>query len=142
MPDISFYILPSNSEQGRFNFACKLAEKAYRSASKAYILTDTKTQSRKLDDLLWTFRAGSFVPHHEYIGSAQSIENSVLIGFINAPENWQQSIINLSGQCPENLQQSERILEILDNDDTIKQSGRQRYRQYQHSGFNISTYKM
>lgn len=142
MPDISFYILPTNSDQGRFQFACKLAEKVYRTTKKVYILTNTETQSQKLDDLLWSFRAGSFVPHHVYSKSTPTIENRVLIGSSNAPENWQQTIINLSGQCPENLQQSERILEILDNDDTIKQSGRQRYRQYQHSGFNISTYKM
>lgn len=142
MPDISFYILPSSSEQGRFNFACKLAEKAYRSTSKVYILTDTETQSRKLDDLLWAFRAGSFVPHHVYTESTPATENWVLIGSTNAPENWQQTIINLSDQCPNNLEQSQRILEILNSDETIKHSGRQRYRQYQQSGFNINTYKM
>lgn len=142
MPDISFYILPTNSDQGRFQFACKLAEKIYRTTNKVYILTNTETQSKKLDDLLWSFRAGSFIPHHVYSQSEPATENRVLIGSTNAPENWQQNIINLSNRCPENLGESERILEILDSDTTVKQSGRQRYRVYQQSGFNISTYKM
>jgi DNA polymerase-3 subunit chi len=142
MPDISFYILPSNSDQGRFKFACKLAEKVYRTTNKVYILTDTETQNQKIDDLLWSFRAGSFVPHHVYTESTPATENRVLIGSSNAPENWQQTIINLSSRCPENLEQSERILEILDSDETVKQSGRQRYRQYQQSGFNIKTHQM
>ena len=142
MPDISFYILPTKSDQSRFHFACKLAEKAYRSTNKVYILTNTETQNKKLDDLLWSFRAGSFVPHLVYTESTPAAENPVLIGSANAPENWQQTIINLSAQCPENLEQSERILEILDHDDAIKQSGRQRYRHYQQLGFNINTYQM
>jgi DNA polymerase-3 subunit chi len=142
MPDISFYILPTSSNQGRFQFACKLAEKIYRTTNKVYILTNTETQSQKIDDLLWSFRAGSFVPHDVYSGSMPATEDRVLIGSNNAPESWQQTIINLSNHCPDNVEQSERILEILDGDETNKQSGRQRYRQYQQSGFNINTHQM
>jgi DNA polymerase-3 subunit chi len=142
MPDISFYILPTSSDQGRFQFACKLAEKVYRTKNKVYILTNTETQSQKLDNLLWSFRAGSFVPHHVYTESTPGAESWVLIGSTNAPENWQKTIINLSNTCPENLGQSERILEILDNDETIKQLGRERYKEYKQSGFNINTYNI
>jgi len=142
MPDISFYILPTNSDQGRFQFVCKLAEKIYRTTNKVYILTDTEAQSKKLDDLLWSFRAGSFVPHQVYAEFPPATENRVLMGSANAPENWQQTIINLSSRCPENLEKSERILEILDRNETIKQSGRERYRGYKQSGFSINTYNI
>jgi len=40
------------------------------------------------------------------------------------------------------LDDHEKILEILDNDDTSKQLGRQRYRFYQQSGFDITTHKL
>lgn len=142
MPEISFYILPTSSDQDRYKFVCKLTEKIYRAKNKVYILTKTETQNQKIDDLLWRFRAGSFVPHDVYRESPPATENRVLIGSANAPESWQQTIINLSNYCPDNLEQSERILEILDGDETNKQSGRQRYRQYQQSGFNINTHQM
>ena len=142
MAEVSFYILPSESLQERYLFACKLIEKAYRSGSVCYVLTDSMEQSRQMDDLLWTFRPGSFIPHQIYTGEPPGIERVILIGSMNAPENWQKTLFNLSSHYPNPGPQTERILEILDNSETTKEAGRSRYRQYQQSGINITTHKM
>ncbi|MDA1343004.1 MAG: DNA polymerase III subunit chi [Proteobacteria bacterium] len=142
MPEINFYVLPTESSQERYLFACKLIEKAYRSGVFAYVLTDSPEQSQFIDDLLWTFRAGSFVPHQIYTGEVVSVENTVLIGLSSPPEHWQNTVINLSAQCPQNFQQAERILEILDNSEETKIVGRNHYRQYQQAGIEIVTHKM
>ena len=142
MPEVSFYILSSASEQERCLFACKLAEKAYRSGEYLFLQTGSERQSRMLDDLLWTFRAGSFVPHQIDSGEVPANANRILIGTGDAPQNRQKIIVNLSPQPPENLQQTERILEILNADETIKQAGRQRYRHYQQLQLAITTHKM
>jgi DNA polymerase-3 subunit chi len=142
MAEISFYILPSESIQERYEFACKLIEKAYRSGSFCYVLTGNAEQSQKIDDLLWTFRAGSFIPHQIYTGEPPGIEKVILIGSLNAPENWQKTVINLSSNCPEEFDKIERILEILDNSEATKELGRNRYRHYQQSGINITTHKI
>lgn len=142
MTEVSFYILSSQTEQGRIHFACKLAEKAYRSGQSCYIVTEDESQSKLVDDLLWTFRPGSFVPHQVYDGSANATANKVLIGTRPAPENWQRIIINLSARCPENADNDVRILEVLDNDENTKAEGRKRYKRYQQAGFPISTHKM
>lgn len=142
MPEINFYVLPTESTQERYLFACKLIEKAYRSGVFAYVLTDALEQSQFIDDLLWTFRAGSFVPHQIYTGELPTIENTVLIGSSPPPEHWQQTVINLSSQCPQDFQQAERILEILDNSEETKTWGRNRYRRYQQAGIEITTHKM
>ncbi|TRW97126.1 DNA polymerase III subunit chi [Candidatus Methylobacter oryzae] len=141
MVEVSFYILPSESLQDRHLFACKLIEKAYRSGSFCYVLTDSDEQSRILDDLLWTFRAGSFIPHQTYIGEPPDIEKTVLIGSLDAPGDWQKVVFNLSSRYPNIGPQTGRILEILDNSETTKEAGRKRYRQYQQSGVKITTYK-
>jgi len=65
-----------------------------------------------------------------------------LIGSLNVPERWQKTVINLSSHCPEEFDKIERTLEILDNSEAAKELGRNRYRQYQQSGINISTHKM
>lgn len=142
MPEISFYVLPSRSEKERLYFACKLIEKVYRTGYKVYVLTDTEAQSRQLDDLLWCFRAGSFIPHQIYSGPPPDDENPVVIGLIEAPEKWQKTIINLSSHYPENLNRSESILEILDDNEEIKVAGRNRYRHYQQLGLAIRTHKI
>ncbi|MDD2724103.1 MAG: DNA polymerase III subunit chi [Methylovulum sp.] len=142
MPDISFYILATESPQERDVFACKLVEKAYRNGVACYVLTDDGGQSQRFDNLLWTFRAGSFVPHQIYDGQTPEFTNVTLIGHQSAPEGWQDILLNLSTHCPENFQNIGRILEILDNNKADKAAGRQRYRQYRQAGIDIATHKL
>jgi DNA polymerase-3 subunit chi len=142
MAEVSFYLLPSESIQERYEFACKLIEKAYRSGCFCYVLTDNAEQSQKIDDLLWTFRAGSFIPHQIFTGELPAIEKVILIGSLDMPEFWQKTVINLSSYCPGQFDKIERILEILDNSEATKELGRNRYRHYQQSGVTITTHKM
>ncbi len=142
MAEVSFYILPSESTQERYEFACKLIEKAYRSGCFCYVLTDNAEQSQKIDDLLWTFRAGSFIPHQIYTGERTTLEKIILIGSLDVPELWQKTVINLSSYCPKQVDKIERILEILDNSEATKELGRNRYRHYQQSGITITTHKI
>jgi len=142
MAEVSFYILPSESTQERYEFACKLIEKAYRSDCFCYVLTDNAEQSQKIDDLLWTFRAGSFIPHQTYTGELPALDNVILIGSVTAPENWQKTLFNLSTHYPEIGSKTERILEILDDSETAKAAGRERYRRYQQSGMTVTAHKI
>ncbi len=142
MAEVSFYILSSALLQERYLFACKLIEKAYRNGQFCYILTDNNAQSRLLDDLLWTFRAGSFIPHEIYTGQAPSTDKVILIGSVKAPEHWQALLFNLSSKYPEDISKTKRILEILDNGDVTKVAARSRYRQYQQAGMNVTTHNI
>jgi DNA polymerase-3 subunit chi len=156
--EVSFYILPTESLEDRYLFACKLIEKAYRSGSFCYVLTDDAEQSRTIDDLLWTFRPGSFIPHQIYTGkppdiardgvyaanqsgTGAAIEKVILIGSLAAPEHWQKTLFNLSSRYPDLGAQTERVLEILDNSETTKEAGRNRYRRYQQAGMTVTTHK-
>ena len=137
MSEITFYILPTASQQERYVFTCKLIEKAYRTGVFCYVLTDDIMQSQRIDDLLWTFRAGSFIPHQLYTGETPEIPQ-VLIGSLPPPENWQHTVLNLSSNCTA----AQRVLEILDNSEATKSIGRHRYRQYKDAGHNLTTHKM
>lgn len=142
LPKVNFYILSSQTEQGRQLFACKLAEKAFRLGYKTYILTNSMQQAQQMDKLLWTFRANSFVPHEIFQDSLPSIANTVIIGTQQAPAPWQHTLINLSTEYPEDIMQSEQVFELLDNDENQKQAGRRRYRHYQTLGITPNTHKM
>lgn len=140
-PDILFYVLASSSQQERQDFACKLIEKIYRSGKFCYVLTDNAEQATQMNTLLWTFRAGSFVPHQLFQDHLPAYPNTILIGGKPIPENWQKVIVNLSTQFPDTLTTTESILEILDNSEASKQAGRERYRHYLQAGLPITTHK-
>ncbi len=142
MPEVIFYVLSSESQTERLQFACKLIEKIYRNGQFCYVLTDTAQQSQQIDDLLWTFRAGSFVPHEIFQGQSPEFDNLVLIGSDTIPEKWLQVVINLSATIPQQFKQCEKILEILDNSEATKQMGRERYRQYKQARLEIITHKL
>ncbi len=142
MPEVSFYVLNSDSQQQRQEFACKLIEKIYRSGHFCYVLTDSAEQAEQIDKALWTFRAGSFVPHQIYRGEIPEFTNTILIGGDAIPDGWQNVIVNLSALYPPTAAPTERILEILDNSEESKQAGRQRYRHYQQAQLAIATHKM
>ena len=142
MAEVSFYILSSALLEERYLFACKLIEKAYRKGQFCYILTDNDEQAQLLDDLLWTFRAGSFIPHQIYTGFSPSSEKIILIGSVNAPKYSQTLLFNLSSKFPEDISKTKRILEILDNCEITKTAARNRYRQYQQAGMSVTTHNI
>ena len=142
LPKVNFYVLSSQSEQARQGFACKLAEKAFRLGYKTYILTNSLQQAQQVDKLLWTFRANSFIPHEIYQETLPSTNNAIIIGTHQPPAPWRHTLINLSTTCPEQIEQATQIFELLDNDETQKQPGRQRYRHYQSLGIVPNTHTM
>jgi len=142
VPEISFYVLPTESSQERYLLACKLIEKANRNGFLTYVLTDSTEQSQLIEDLLWTFRAGSFIPHQIDKGELPEIENVVLIGSDPPPEKGFKTLINLSTRIPHGFTKAERILELIDDGEEAKALGRDRYRHYQQAGMEISIHKM
>ena len=141
-PKIDFYVLPTDSESERLHFVCKLAEKAYRNQQKAYIASGSEALSHKLDNLLWTFRPGSFIPHQVYSAVEPDVDNIILIGTSPAPEPWSEIIINLADHPPEIQPNNYRIMEILDASETCKQAGRSRYRHYQQQNQSITVHNL
>lgn len=140
MPEITFYVLATDTEQARHTFACKLIEKIYRNAENCFVLTDNIEQAQVMDKQLWLFRAGSFVPHQIYIENQQFLTQTILIGYQANSTINSKIILNLSQQLPIFTENTQRILEVLDNNQDCKLAGRQRYRQYQQMGYTVLTH--
>ena len=78
MSRVDFYILPEGT--GTDRFACTMAKKAWSAGNRVHIHTQSEENARSMDDLLWTFRDISFIPHEIYDGSVNE-ETPVTIGF-------------------------------------------------------------
>jgi DNA polymerase-3 subunit chi len=59
---VDFYLL-SRQAMGRHKLACRLALMALEHGHRIAIAVPDQEQAKALDDLLWSFPAGRFVPH-------------------------------------------------------------------------------
>lgn len=140
MTRISFYVLKSSQAEQRQAFACRLVEKIYHQGQQVYIHTDNAEQSAAVDAALWAVRPESFVPH-EILDSGSDNSSPVLIGHSDsAPPRLMDVLINLTDAQPLFFSQFERVAEIIDDNDAIKQAGRQRFQFYKQRGYELETH--
>lgn len=129
-PRIDFYLLATDGASARETFCCRLTEKAYRKGYRVFILAEGKEHIRALDQRLWTFRAGSFVPHAT---AGQAEDEPVVVG-AQIPSSGVELLINLTGACPARWQQLSRIAEIVSQRADSLESARERFRCYREGG--------
>lgn len=135
MTEVIFYRLSSHSENERCLFVCKLTEKVYRLGRKILIRTESEQQSRFLDNQLWTFRQQSFIPHTLASNVPQAQTVPVLLSETEIFSGFEDVLINLHGSMPESVERFRRVVELVDDDETIRQQQRQKYRQYTAMGY-------
>lgn len=140
MTKVSFYILDTTHPQDRQQFACRLVEKAYLQGHQVFVHTENPAQTEAMDQALWAFRADSFVPH-QVLTAEDDINAPVLISHQqSAPPKLMDVLINLNPTQPLFFSQFERLAEIIDADEDIKQQGRIRYQFYKDRGYHLDTH--
>lgn len=141
-PRVDFYILDSTAPGGRYRFACRVAEKAYQQEHRVYIHSENAVESRQLDDLLWSFRDNSFIPHD--VQAQRHAEHPLAVIINHAPPDSSENdlLINLTQDTPSFSSQFARIVEIIDQEPSTVQYGRQRYRQYRELGYEMNSHNI
>lgn len=140
MSRVDFYVLSEADDQARRLMACKLTEKAWRLGLRIYIRAASEREATQLDDLLWTFRQGSFLPHA--LTTAGAAEVPIWVGAPNLPlPEGVDLCVNLAADEFDPTQ-FERIAEIIDQDETRRRWGRERYRNYKERGFQLETHQL
>ena len=105
-----------------------------------YIHADSETQAAEMDNLLWTFRQGSFLPHALY-GAGVDATLPIHIGWQSEPVAC-DVLINLSPTVPTFFSRCEHIAEIVDTDASVKQAGRGRFRFYREHGITPESHTL
>jgi DNA polymerase III subunit chi len=145
MARVDFYLLAESGDQSRQSFACRLAEKAYRLKHSVHIHTADPLHARQLDDLLWTFRDGSFVPHEivgREPGRSDSPASPVTIGCTAKDVRPGDLLINLTDELPDVLDSFPRVAEIVTSDEDCKQRSRKRFIDYRSRGHSLQTHEL
>lgn len=140
-PIIDFYILNQAKSLKSLIFACGLVEQAYLNQQQIYIHVADKEEAQRMDDLLWTYRDESFVPHQIY-APGEIAQAAVQIGFEEPSNLHQQILMNLHPAFPSFYRQFNRVIEFVFANEAMQQQARERYRQYRVYGGNMCTHKI
>jgi DNA polymerase-3 subunit chi len=140
MTQVDFYILEDTAPKARPLLTCRLAEKVWKQGHRIYINTDSPQQLKELDDLLWTFRAGSFIPHAVY--TETDSEQPVALGHGVEPAGHNDVLVNLSTEVPAFFSRFERVAELVGAEENERAAARDRYRYYQDRGYTLNTHKL
>ena len=141
MTRVDFYILQDQNPQSLQQFACRLADKAYQQGHRILIQTDNAEESGILDDMLWTISDNSFLPHAIDTGSTND-DQPIIISHQTAEHKDFQTMINLSSITPVDTSAFDRIAEILNQQESRKQTGREHYKIYKARGYELYHHEM
>ena len=94
-----------------------------------------------MDDLLWSFRAGSFLPHSVYNAGTHQAE-PVLLGCETEPDGPNDVLLNLAPDIPAFFSRFRRVVELVSGDETQRAAARVRYGFYRDRGYTLHTHKL
>ncbi len=138
---VDFYVLESSDELSRMRTVCRLADKVQRLGHKIFVLTEDSTQSKKLDDLMWTFSQSSFLPHAIFDDCEPYQDQQPVLIHHQPVDTESEVLINLQRQVA-NTDQYQRLVEIVNQDESIRNTGRNKYRAYKDKNYQIKTHKI
>jgi DNA polymerase-3 subunit chi len=145
MTRVDFYILSAGGNQHRAVFACRLAEKAVGHGMSTYIHTAGPAETSRMDDLLWTYRDGSFLAHLTIEDAERSDPEGrtpVLLGHGESPGNQEGLLINMSTEVPTFFSRFSRVAEIVAGDHDERKTARERFRFYRDRGYQMNTHNL
>lgn len=137
MTSIDFYFNAAD----RLQVACRLAGKALAQGKRMLIYAPQPELAQRLDRMLWTWPAVSFVPHC-MADDALAPEAPVVIALEPDAAAARDVLLNLCRDCPPYFERYERLLEVIALDDEERRSGRARYAWYRERGYAIRNHDL
>jgi DNA polymerase-3 subunit chi len=139
---IDFYF---NAED-RLGVACRLAGKALQQKKRVLIYAPQPELAQKVDRMLWTAQAVSFIPHcmaHDPLAA----DTPVLIASDEAPPAASPAsacevLLNLADVHPPFFERHERLLEIVSQEEAGRSAGRARFKFYRDRGYELRSHDL
>ena len=142
---VDFYLRPEASPDALESFACRLVETVWRRGHRVLVLAASDAAARRLDDLLWTFREESFVPHRRAgagdPAAGELAGEPVVVSTSGAWSGELDVLVNLTPSVPAEADRAARIAEIVPGAGPGRDAGRDRYREYRSRGFEMRTHR-
>ncbi|WP_010597530.1 DNA polymerase III subunit chi [Rickettsiella massiliensis] len=126
-PTIDFYVLNTIQRDTMYRFLCRLVDKAWQQPHSVHIHVSSNEEAQRLDDLLWTFRDISFIPH-QWMQTTDRLEH------------WVPGSLIFIQRSPDFFTLCSRVIEIVSDEPTEKAQGREKYKYYKTQDYPITTH--
>jgi DNA polymerase-3 subunit chi len=141
-PRVDFYVSEEAGDAARMRLACRIAEKAYLAKQRVVVFCDDPAQLSKVDELLWTFGDGTFVPHDTVTAEGGACEAPVALTTAALPASDADVLINLGGAVPPFFEKFARVAEFLDARPEVRAAGRERFKIYRGRSIEPQTHNI
>lgn len=115
----------------------KLLEKTLLAGKRALVMVGTKARAEQLNDVLWTYETGSWLPH----GTAKDgrpADQPVWLSPDEEAPNGATFLFLSDGATHSRIGDFERCFELFDgNDQTQVSAARERWKAYKEAGFGL-----
>jgi DNA polymerase-3 subunit chi len=138
MTRVDFYLLQDATPDAA---VCRLTHKAFGLGHRVFILAADGIHAGRLDQLLWTFSPGSFIPHAVASERIDSMP-PVLIGTDEPHASFHDVLISLANEVPEWFSRFQRVAEVVGNATDERERARTRYRFYRDRGYTLQTHNL
>ena len=139
MTRVGFYVVQAAHQGQRLQVAVRLADKAFQRGHRIFINAVDEAQARALDELLWSFRPASFLPHGLY---GQEHSDTIAIGWGQEPENHNDLLINLQLEIPAFFSRFARVAEVVTQDDASLAALRASWKFYKERGYQLEKHDL
>jgi DNA polymerase III subunit chi len=135
MTKIFFY----HGMSDRLPYAARLISGAWAQKKPMTIYAPERAMAMQLDHMLWVQNSTGFIPH--CLGdSPLAAETPVLIAR-NEEElsrsMQDQRLLNLSDELPPGFARFENLVEVVSQEDPVRDSGRERVKFYRERGYEV-----
>ncbi len=136
---VDFYVL-ARATQSPGELICRLAMMGWEQGHRVHVRTGGDEVSRELDELMWNYPQGRFLPHET--GPAGP-DVPVCIGARDASIGDDRDlVINLCDDPVPDPARFRRLLEIVPAESGQREASREKYKVYRGLGLSTETHKM
>jgi len=139
MTRVGFYVIQANDYRQRLHVAARLSDKAFKQGHRIFINANDETQARELDQLLWTFRPSSFLPHG--LAGEEHSEN-IAIAWGQEPQSHNDLLINLNLEIPTFFSRFNRVAEVVTQDPKSLAALRKSWTFYKDRGYQLEKHDL
>jgi DNA polymerase-3 subunit chi len=141
-PRVDFYLSETSGLDARVRLACRIAEKAYLGKQRVVVFCDDAAPLPRVDELLWTFSDGTFVPHDTVTVDGAACEAPVALTTGALPAGHSDVLLNLGNVVPPFFERFARIAEFLDARPEVRAAGRERFKLYRGKSIEPQTHNV
>jgi DNA polymerase-3 subunit chi len=139
MTRVGFYVVQAAEQGHRLQVAVRLADKAFQQGHRIFINAVDEIQARSLDELLWSFRPASFLPHGLH---GQEHSDTIAIGWGQEPQDHNDLLINLQLDIPSFFSRFQRVAEVVTQDPASLQALRESWKFYKERGYQLEMHDL